>query len=830
MTQQPSIEREHTQGIRVIELGGNQISPSSRRKRNLSGPNSAGEKSLIKKDPIWLISAKTQIPVFNSCLSSLDEVVATPAFNVNVIESAYDKNFKLFDVINNSKYVGLIDSTLASLGMFAVSIGLYVIQYCKLREIEKNSNYFYFNRLFKSFNQDEIKNKMGEIKQEIYSPDDLITYEYLQTAAYFYPPDISPIACWRRRTFASGIEKARLKALDLFLKKSKKKKLDKLLEEATNKKDGINENVQDLYGQNFESYLQTVDYFYSSDLSKINYWRRRFFASKKRKKQLRELDAFLNSTLDGLHKKITEHVCNFLNTGVYESLNNETESKYFKTEKDARANWIIILDEKYKNKFFQYVDHLIKDNSDTRIKENLERKNNILLPIISAFMQTSFIYWILVFLFYFIPITIITPVVSGALISVAPVVLSIGVFLPFLLFLKIRNANQIYNADKNLKKELIENQHKSMLEKKIVGLSKQNLYVKCTQYEKFTTKIKLKDSTLLKELHAVIKKRSFSKYHAMFMGFLEGCFFPLFVGWVSLDAIKVILTYALCPAGIPLTDFTPIGLLVSAIIASVIFILAIGYGIYTAHKAKKAHDLRFNDLEDKINALEKERGNKLILEKDYDRILRRYSSTKPLWTDVKKGINRFMAIIKRLGTGSLVFRLVLWAPAMAIYAAVVASSAVPTFFPIILIIGTIIGALALASWYLYAYNVESKTTQAQRIIEYFVQTEQLNEINQALTPVLESLVTQNSNTEASISTETLVSENDTKFVSQKSLEEDDSPKADNSHLEVANEVPVETEANKQVNDSNSHSQGLFKVNVLVHNENLKTCLSPAASV
>ncbi len=56
-----------------------------------------------------------------------------------------------------------------------------------------------------------------------------------------------------------------------------------------------------------------------------------------------------------------------------------------------------------------------------------------------------------------------------------------------------------------------------------------------------------------------------------------------------------------------------------------------------------------------------------------------------------------MVVIKRLGTGSLVFCLVLWTPLMAIYAAIAASSTVPTFFPIVLIIGTVIGAFALAS-------------------------------------------------------------------------------------------------------------------------------------
>ena len=187
------------------EFGGNNSSgpPKMERQRSVSGPNSPGEKSLLKRKPVWLVSPKIKTPVFNSCLCSLDEVVATPSFNVSVIEGACDKDFKFFDAINNSKYVALIDGALASLGLFAVSIGIYVIKYCKLREIERNSHYFYFSRLFKTFDENKTVEKMGEIVQDGDTKGP-ITYEYLQAAAYFYPPDISKIACWRRRFLSAA--------------------------------------------------------------------------------------------------------------------------------------------------------------------------------------------------------------------------------------------------------------------------------------------------------------------------------------------------------------------------------------------------------------------------------------------------------------------------------------------------------------------------------------------------------------------------------------------------------------------------------------------------
>lgn len=822
MVDQFSIEREQPQETRAItELGGNVAGFSRKRKISLSGPNSEGEKSLIQKEPIYLISPKTKIPVFNSCLCSLDEVVATPALNVSVIEGALDKDFKLFDSINNSKYTAFIDSAFASLSLFAISIGIYSIQYCKLREIERHSNYFYFSRLFKSFNEEKIKNKMGEIKQDIHYIDDPITYEYLQTAAYFYPPDISPIACWRRRFFASKKEKQQLNSLDIFLKNLKQKKIDRLLKEFKKKLEKIDKDTENLYAQNINAYLQVIKYFYSSDISKIIYWKRRLFASEKKKKLRKILALFLDSGLDELHQKITEQVCNLLN--------HEAEFKFFKTKKNANYNWIIGLDKKYKEKFFNYVEHLIKDNSDSKIKENSKKKNNTCPSLLSALAKTSFIYWILVFLFYFIPSA---PVITSALISVIPLSLSVCIFFPLFFFIKRRKERKIYKDAKEMKKEIIEDQHKTMLESKLLFLNKQDVYIKFTQNKEINSTIQLKNSSLLKDLHTVIKKRRFSKYHALCMAFLEGCFLVLFVSWVLLDVLKVILTYAFCPSDIALTSYTPISFLVLAIITGAILIGGISYGIYLAYKAKKAHDVRFNDLEDKINVLEKERGDKIILEKDYDRILRRFSSTRPLWTDLKKGINRFMAIIKRLGTGSLVFRLVLWTPIMAIYAAVVASSAVPTFFPIVLIIGTAIGGFALASWYLYAYHIESKTTQAQRIIEYFIQSEQLIDINKAVTfSLLESLATQNLITDVSESSKNSAkSENDMKFMSQQNVQENDLSKDENVHSETFNEVTTQAKTDRPRSSSHSRSQGLFKMNELTNKENLdNTCLSPVMS-
>lgn len=745
MVDQFPIERKHNQGVKTTsELGGNGSSIPRRleRQRSLSGPNSEGEKSLLKKDPSWLVSPKTKIPVFNSCLCSLDELVATPSINVSLIESACDKDFKFFDAINNSKFVGFIDGGLVVFGVLGSFINIYVIEYCKLREAERNSNYYYFYQISKLFNE-EIKKELSKIDQYNKNPGHPITDQNLITAAHFIPDDIPQTACIKRRLFASKEEKKQINDLiELFKKYSKQEIL----------------------------------------------------------------------------KIIPEQLCQLLN--------HEIGLNIVKI-KDENNNRTIGLSENYAKIFFNHVSPLIAANSETTLNEikRDKRYKRIISSIFSALAQASFIYWILLFIFYFIPMA---PVVTVALISVIPLGISLCIALPLLLIINLIKTNQTFNLNQNMKKETIETQHKDMLEKKLVLLTKQIVFLKFQERKAASSTVELKNSFLMQKLQAVIKNRRYSKYNAICLGFPEGCFLPLFLGWVFFDATKVILTYALCPSTVALTSFTPIGLVVTAIITAVTLLIGVSYGIYLAVKAKKAHEKRFDDLENKIKVLVDERGNKQILQEDYDRMLRRFSDEQPLWTNIKKGLNRFMTIIKRLGTGSLVFRLVMWGPITAIYAAVVASSAVPAFFPILLIVGTALGALAIASWYLFAYNLESKTTQVERVMEYFVQSEQLIEINKELSiSLVENLETQEASLEVLIpsSGNLVVSENDTPFIRSGISLENISSANENSNLENIDEVTTQTARQRSYSDS--CSRGLFKVNLLENTVNLNRCLRPA---
>jgi hypothetical protein len=371
----------------------------------------------------------------------------------------------------------------------------------------------------------------------------------------------------------------------------------------------------------------------------------------------------------------------------------------------------------------------------------------------------------------------------------------------------------------------IENQKKHMLEKKIAALNKQKLVFSYLSRALNST-IELKDSLLMENLKTVVKSRRFHKYHAICIGFLDGCFLPFFAGWLLLDGVKAILTCALCPPTIAFTGFTPIGLIATAIIAGITILIGISYGIYSAYKAKQIHEARFENLETKITAIRDELPNKRILTKsmrDYDRLLRRYSDEQPAWTNVKKALNRFLVIVKRLGTGSLVFRLIIWGPISAIVAA--STTIVPAFFSIILIAGMVIGALVIAAWYFYAYNLESKFRQAGNVVEHLVQIEQLDSINKELQqkePTKEFTSPEALNTEIQSSKLILFSKNDNNLCSILGATQKNS--IDNEFT-VTGSAKIDRQAN---NNLNQHR--LFK-NTQDTEENsvqsMETCLSNA---
>ena len=556
-------------------------------------------------------------------LCALDQFLATPLANVNVVEGGLSRS-SFFDLINNSRYAKLLHGALIGVGLLALLIGHVVSVYRKLRKQEKKSHFFYFRRLLQSEQNSEIKKAMGE---------DGTSFDILSAAAHFYSPGISRLVCWKRRFFCRGKRRKEYVNLKDYLAK-------KGLQDKRTEKEILN-----------DIFIETIDKL-------VNY--------------LNENTSDANLS-EKFQRKNGTHIIGF----------SKAYSKTFFPEK-------IVLPE--------------------RAKKNVSLGQSIL----EAIEDASFIYWICMFTFYFAPTV---GVVAG--LSFPPLALA-------LFFLTIRCVYVTYAFKKDSVNEQIRslnNKEADDLEVEIfkrkceiddVELKKQMLFLKTKEFiglEGFN------GSKLHKDLQQVLNTQRFMKAAAIVDGFVRGCFFPFFGIWLFSDLFKVVAGLAI--GGTVMGPGAPaVFAVIFMVIAGVTLLLGVGYGVKKAIQAGKEQDERYANLVKEINKLERDPPQSEIKVlplslRGYDRVLRRYSIEQPAWTEVKIFLNRLWIGFNRLGTGSLVFRLVIWG-SITSFITVPTALIMPISLPFIAAF-----ALVFSAWYIYAYHIESKWKRAENITNYF---------------------------------------------------------------------------------------------------------------
>ena len=445
--------------------------------------------------------------------------------------------------------------------------------------------------------------------------------------------------------------------------------------------------ILELMGESKFDYavLSAAAHFYSPDISKFVAWKRRIFCSGDKRKELKHLQSLWlkeginrQEALKEIFLETIEKVVKVLNE-------KNTDSDGLKFE--HKTGYAIELTENYREKIFSETKEAW---TEIEIRKNPSLGNAVL----GAIGGSSFIYWLAVFVFCFIPVGIVGGV------AVPPLVIAGG----FLLFKLCRIAYQFLKKStaENDNVQSDENQRKEILARKIVELNKRKTFISMESIPA----VRFKGSQLHKELLSTLNTRRFSKVHGALQGFVEGCFLPFFVIWVLSDLAKVLTAIT-----IGVSVMGP-GMPIAIGIAVVTLVLGVGYGIYSATKAVSAQEARYEKLMEKIACLEKANIQVPDLSlQAYDRLLRRYSLEEPLWTRVKKVLNRGWVILKRLGTGSLTFRLVIWGTVTActvVPAALIAPISIP------FIIGF---AVIFAACYYRAYNVNSQLKQAENIVD-----------------------------------------------------------------------------------------------------------------
>lgn len=606
------------------------------RQRKLSGDNSWGQKALLTLDLNFVGGPLLYENLSGFC--AVDELIATPCANGKVFDSS------LYESIQNSNYQGLYDAAFGITGVFAYIKGVTAQYYCRHRETEKSSDFFYFARLYKLFNEQQLKDIMGEIGTIEGMEDSQITYAHLYAVAYFYSPDISKFVGWRRRCFYRGAAKQKLKALEELLKKAPNEKDKQVIIKKIQRK--IIEKLKDFLNQ-------------ENGLAKFTI-------------QQKENDSSIELSSDYAEQ-------------IFDQKTTELIKKKAIAEKDKKRE-------------FSFKTFLIA-----------------LKPTLG---DASFIYWILMFISCFVAAA---PMVAS--ISVIPLLIVFIDVLPILFYRNVAGSYRAHIIHKKIDQEMIEQRQNELLVKRVVELNKRRLLI--NHLLKKSAGVPLKDSRLVADLETVIKRRWFSRCQVIIKGFVDGCFFPFFAGWLLFDGVKVAMTYAMGAAAV--ASFNPIGVIPAAIIAVITLALGIYSGVRSAINAYHEHEKGFDYFINKVDALKQEAPHRIILNNrlaECDRLFRRLTDEKPMWTNVKKCLNRICLAIKRLGTGSLVFRLVIWGTITTVLAAFSVSTGLVALY-----IGTVVFAVAAVAWYLFGYSAESELNQGVRVVEYLVQFEQLYHVH-----------------------------------------------------------------------------------------------------
>lgn len=439
--------------------------------------------------------------------------------------------------------------------------------------------------------------------------------------------------------------------------------------------------------------LAAAAHFYSPDISKFVRYKRQFFCWGKKKEELKYLQSFLKGknekeTLATLFQAIIDKVVIVLNK------ENTSDEPTFECKSNSYS---IGFTENYAEKLFSAHKNSL---NEITINPNPSLGKKIMAAVGSA----SFIYWLVGFSFYLFPVGIVA-----------------GIALPPLMIAMACLAWQLgYSMGEptqNTPSINTKNQQKTLFERRIIECSKRQAFIK----HNALSLVDFKGSQLHSDLQKTLNKPRFSKVHAALHGFVGGCFYPFFATWLFGDLFKLIAgliigTSVTGPAA-PAIFGT-----IFMVIAGATLLAGIGYGIYCAIHAVKNHDKKYEELSTKIKHLEETNSKVADLSlQTYDRFLRRFSLEEPSWTRIKRGLNRAWEAIKHIGTGSLVFRLV-------ILGSITALTSLTLSAPVFITCLVVFAALA-AAWSYYAYEANSKEKQAANVLEHLDYSQSVNENN-----------------------------------------------------------------------------------------------------
>lgn len=467
-------------------------------------------------------------------------------------------------------------------------------------------------------------------------------------------------------------------------------------------------------------YLHAAAFFYNPDLPHFVCWIRRIWAYVTGKNAIRDLEKYLNDKkieenkskkmlLESMYKEINERIAAFVTK----------QKKYgdWEAKETLDGNWSIKpSDDSY---FEDWLRRRRTQNSCVNNK-NLDGKNFFLLifnffsslPLLDGLGRASFVYWIVYFIFLFLPGVCLAGVTVVAWPPIAVAFAFVFVFWATKIYHRFsqkKNTSDVESTRQNEIKWLTEAvKHQILLD----GLLKENFHNLNYNKVKFRARLendssKYKESKLCKEIRASLKnKKDFILVRAVFKGFIiEGCFPIFFISWLLISALGLVLT------------------LNCAVVALITLGLGIVYGIYSAINRYRRDMEALFYLEEKFLKIQEKCGDIEIPDislTECDRLFRRGKVNATSWTAMKQLGNRIFVGFITFGTGVLFLKLLPLGITMAVLKGIIYAglsiTIVPTFFPMLGVM--LAGGLFFACVLVFLYHHDQKGQKAGRVLDF----------------------------------------------------------------------------------------------------------------
>lgn len=454
-------------------------------------------------------------------------------------------------------------------------------------------------------------------------------------------------------------------------------------------------------------YLWAAAYFYNPDIPAFVLWVRRTWAFLTRNNAFKRLEKYLNSKNMNKTKKV-------LLEEIYEKINEKLalfitkQKKYgdWYIEQRQDRKWLIKPSEGY---FEVWQNRMLKQKKESSNSTDLNEEKTFFSYVfdflesrLGELARASFVYWVGVFTFYFLPGIGIAA--SGI---VWPPILIAGIFLGGLWIIK---GYQIYQAKVGKQLTFDEESKQQAAVEAFTEAVKHQLQLDILITQEIASgalnyaKVKFKESKLCKEIKEVLKeKNDFTIVRAIFNGFIGGCFAIFFSGWLLTSALGLVVT------------LNPIA------VALVTLGLGLAYGIYSATnyykrdvKALSYIDVKFAKLKESYDDIEIPN----ISMRACDRLFRRGTSSPTAWTATKQVFKRIWIGFIRFGTGMLFLKLLALGTTTKVLVDGLGLSITILLLPTL--IPMLVGGLVFAGWHIWQYHCERKERKTGRIMDFFL--------------------------------------------------------------------------------------------------------------